>query len=135
MSYCTLQDLIDEFTEAELVQLTDEAGTGEIDTVPVDKAIARADRTINRYLAGRNELPLESDDVVDIACDIARYYLFADQVPAHVQKRFDDAIKALEKMAARKIAVVDTAGTEAAESAAAPEMESSASVFGRSGDW
>jgi phage gp36-like protein len=135
MSYCTLQDLIDEFTEAELIQLTDEAGAGVVDTVTVDKAIARADRTINRYLAGRNELPLADDEVVDLACDIARYYLYADQVPAHVQKRFDDAVKALEKMAARKIAVVDTAGTEATESAAAPEMESSVSVFGRSGDW
>jgi phage gp36-like protein len=135
MSYCTLQDLIDEFTEAELIQLTDEAGAGVVDTVTVDKAIARADRTINRYLAGRNELPLADDEVVDLACDIARYYLYADQVPAHVQKRFDDAVKALEKMEARKIAVVDTAGTEATESAAAPEMESSVSVFGRSGDW
>jgi phage gp36-like protein len=135
MSYCTLQDLIDEFTEAELVQLTDETGDGEIDTVPVDKAIARADRTINRYLAGRNELPLANDEVVDLACDIARYYLYADQAPSHIQKRYDDAVKALEKMAARKIAVVDTAGTEAAESAAVPEMSSSASVFGRSGEW
>lgn len=130
MSYCTQQDLIDEFGEAELIQLTDEAGLGVIGVEAVDKAIARADRKINRYLAGRNELPLASDDVVDLACDITRYYLYANQVTELVKERFHDAVKELEKMAARKIAVVDTAGTDAPESATV-EMMSSASVFGR----
>ncbi|MEF3074121.1 DUF1320 domain-containing protein [Methylobacter sp. Wu1] len=130
MAYCTQQDLIDEFGEAELIQLTDEEGLGVIGTAAVEKAIARADRKINRYLAGRNELPLASDDVVDLACDITRYYLYANQVTELVKERFHDAIKELEKMAARKIAVVDTAGTDAPESATV-EMISSASVFGR----
>lgn len=130
MPYCTPQDLIDEFGEAELIQLTDEAGLGVIGTEAVDKAIARADRKINRYLAGRNDLPLASDDVVDLACDITRYYLYANQVTELVKERFHDAIKELEKMAARKIAVVDTNGTEAIESATV-EMASSTSVFGR----
>jgi phage gp36-like protein len=130
VSYCTQQDLIDEFGEAELIQLTDEAGLGVIGAEAVEKAIARADRKINRYLAGRNELPLTSDDVVDLACDITRYYLYANQVTELVKERFHDAIKELEKMAARKIAVVDTAGTDAPESATV-EMMSSASVFGR----
>jgi phage gp36-like protein len=130
MSYCTLHDLIDEFTEAELIQLTDEANLGVIDATAVDKAIARADRKINRYLAGRNDLPLAGDEVVDLACDITRYYLYANQVTELVKERFNDAVKELEKMAARKIAVVDTTGTEAAENATV-EMSSSASIFGR----
>lgn len=130
MSYCTLQDLIDEFTEAELIQLTDITGADAVDVTAVNKAIARADRKINRYLAGRNDLPLAGDEVVDLACDIARYYLYADKVPDLIKDRFNDAIKELEKMAARKIAVTDTAGAEATESAVV-EMMSSTSVFGR----
>lgn len=130
MSYCTLQDLIDEFTEAELIQLTDITGADAVDVIAINKAIARADRKINRYLAGRNDLPLAGDEVVDLACDIARYYLYADKVPELIKDRFNDAIKELEKMAARKIAVTDTAGTQPADKAVVT-MQSSASVFGR----
>lgn len=134
MPYCTLQDLIDEFTEAELIQLTDEAGLGVVDTAAINKAIARADLDINRYLAGRNELPLAGNTVVDLACDITRYYLYVNQVPSHVEKRYDNAIKKLKEMAARMMAVVDTAGTAAPESATV-EMASSTSVFGRDAGW
>jgi phage gp36-like protein len=130
MPYCTLQDLIDEFTEAELIQLTDEAGLGVVDTAAINKAIARADRDINRYLAGRKALPLTGDTVVDLACDITRYYLYVNQVPSHVETRYNNAIKKLKEMAASEMSVVDTAGAEAIESAKV-EMESGASVFSR----
>jgi phage gp36-like protein len=131
MSYCTQQNLTDEFTEAELIQLTDAAGLGVINTVVVDRAIARADREINRYLSGRNDLPLAGDDVVDLACDIARYHLYVNGVPDHVKKRYDDAIKALAAMAKRELGVVDTTGTGATESGSIAEMVSSPSVFSR----
>jgi phage gp36-like protein len=131
MPYCTLQNLTDEFGEAELIQLTDKNGLGEIDLAAVDRAIARADREINRHLAVRNDLPLASDDVVDLACDIARYYLYDNSAPDHVKKRFDDAIKTLEKMAKRALAVVDTAGATASESGLIADMVSSQSAFSR----
>ncbi|MDI1278069.1 DUF1320 domain-containing protein [Methylobacter sp.] len=135
MPYCSQQNLIDEFTEAELIQLTDAEGLGVINIVVVDRAIARADREINRYLSGRTDLPLVGDDVVDLACDISRYYLYVNGAPEHVQKRYDDAIKALEKMAKKELAVVDTAGSAAAETGAVAEMASAGSVFGRDSGW
>lgn len=131
MPYCTLQNLLVEFGEAELIQLTDADNAGVVDTVAVDKALARADRKINRYLSARNRLPLDADDVVDLACDIARYYLYDNAVPELVKERFNDAIKELEKMAAGKIAVVDSAGATATESGVSIELSSSASVFAR----
>lgn len=130
MTYCTKQDLVDEFTEAELIQLTDVSGLGVVDDTAVEKAIARADRKINRYLGGSNELPVDNDSVTDLACDIARYYLYADSVPELVEKRFYDALKELEKIAARLLALSDSSGAETVGEAAL-EFSSSTSVFGR----
>lgn len=131
MPYCSLQDLIDEFGETELIQLTDEVGSGAINTATIDKAVARADRKINRYLASRADLPLANDDIVDLACDIARYYLFANGAPEIVKDRFSDAVKELEKMANRKIAVADTAGSVPEPASADITFQSAPSVFGR----
>ncbi|HEY8035214.1 MAG TPA: DUF1320 domain-containing protein [Methylobacter sp.] len=136
MPYCTQQNLIDEFTEAELIQLTDEAGLGVVDQVIVDRAIARADREINRHLSGREDLPLAADDVVDLACDIARYHLYKNSAPDHVKNRYDNAIKTLEKMAKKDLAVVDATGSAATDTGTVAEMSSSTSVFSRdSGRW
>lgn len=131
MPYCTLQDLKDEFGETELIQLTDEAGAGVVNSVTIDKAIARADRKINRYLASRADLPLSADDMVDLACDITRYYLFADGAPEIVKDRFNDAVKELEKMANRKIAVADTAGSVQEPTSEDVIFQSAPTVFGR----
>jgi len=134
MPYCTGQDLIDNFGEAELIQLTDNAGTGVINADALNKAIGRADSKIDRYLAGRSDLPLLAGSVVDLACDIARYYLHATSVPDLVKDRFNDAVKELRQMAAREIAVVDAGGNENPTSAAVV-MVTAPSIFGRTCDY
>lgn len=131
MAYCTLQNLIDEFGERELIQLTDRSHAGVVDQDVLDRALQRADRTIHRYLGGRQALPVDADDVVDLACDITRYYLFSVAPPDEVRTRFEDAVKQLEKMAKGLLAVTDTAGQPAASAGEAAQMVSGGHVFGR----
>jgi len=130
MSYCTLQDLLDEGWEAELIQLTDQDGSAAIDEVTVNKAIARADSTINRYLGGRSDLPLLASEVVDLACDITRYFLYSNQMIDIVKERYDGAIKQLSMMAKRELAIVDADGQVDTVDAVV-SVTSSTSVFGR----
>jgi phage gp36-like protein len=138
VSYCTQQDLIDRFSEAELIQLTDRAGAADaIDTAVLGRAITDADDEINGWLAGRYDLPLSStpDTLVRVACDIARYRLHTDSMPEIVAQRYKDAIKWLEKVGTGQVNLgLDDSGSEVA-SASAPEMQSDTSVFGRGADW
>lgn len=131
MPYCTLQNLIDEFGEQELIQLTDRSNAGVVDQYVLDRAMQRADRMIHRHLGGRQALPVGADDVVDLACDITRYYLYSTVAPDEVRTRFEDALKALEKMAKGQLAVADTAGQPAASAGDAATVVSGGHVFGR----
>jgi len=87
MTYATQQDLIDRFTEEELVQLTDNTASGEIDPAPVATALADADAEIEAALVGRYALPMAPvpELLTRIACDLARESLYADQ-PTDVVK-------------------------------------------------
>src|SRR5690554_27823 len=60
MSYCTLNDLIDAYSERDIIQLTDRTNKPPttIDTELVNKAIDDADGEINLYLMARYKLPL-----------------------------------------------------------------------------
>jgi phage gp36-like protein len=138
MSYCTQQNLIDRFGEEELIQLTDRTiPATAVDATVVAAAIGDADDTINGYLAGRYELPLASTPPVLVrnACDLARYFLFGNQVPETVEKRKNDVIRFLEQLAKGTITLgVDGSGNEVASSSL-PEFSSDESAFGRSADW
>ncbi len=129
MNYCTQQQLIDRFTEAELVQLTDAADVGVIDAAVVSKAIADASSLIDSYVRSRYPLPLLSvpGDLERIACDIARFYLFADSVPDAVKYRYEDAMKWLKQLAAGVlslpadvVAIVDTGLTSVSVNSTTP---------------
>lgn len=138
MSYCTQQDLVDRFSEAELIQLTDRAGAANaIDTAVLGQAISDADDEINGWLAGRYTLPLSSTPaaLVRVACDIARYRLHIDSMPEIVAQRYKDAINWLTKVGTGAVSLgLDEAGNEVV-AASSPEMQSAESVFGRGADW
>lgn len=135
MAYCSSSDLLAEFGEAELVEATDKTGIGLLDEATVAAAIARADRIINRHLAGRTALPLEADTVVDLACDIARFYCYtARPAPSDVRIRFEDAMAQLVALGKRALAPADSAGTTAPATAGGAEVRSGGHVFGRDDD-
>lgn len=101
MTYAGLQDLVERFGERELAQLTDEAGGQAIDAATVARALADADAEIDGYLGARYALPLTQVPplVLRLACDIARYRLYDDGVPATVRQRYEDAVAVLRRIA------------------------------------
>lgn len=133
--YCTQQNLIDRFGQTEIIQLTDRAipPAGTINTTVLEQAISDADAEINSYLTGYT-LPLVTvpANLVRIACDISRYYLYEDRVIEQVQTRYDAAIKYLTQVAKGVIKLgPDTDGTVAVVSSDSAQFSSSPSVFGR----
>lgn len=134
MAYATQQNLIDRFGEDELIQLTDRDNLGAINATVVSRALGDADATINGYLAARYTLPLSSpvpEMLERLACDIARYALFEDQVTEIVEKRYKDAIALLRDVSAGRaeLGISDT-GNKPASNATA-QMSSTTPVFRR----
>lgn len=105
MPYATLADLTARFGEEELIQLTDRLGAGVVDAVVAGAALAEADAEIDAYLAGRYALPLAAvpQILVRLACDIARYRLATDTPLEEVRKRYEDARRLLENLAAGRV--------------------------------
>lgn len=105
MAYATAQDLIDRYGEDELVHITDRLGSGQIDAAAVSGALADAEAIIDGYLAGRYPLPLASvpSNMVLLACTLARYQLWANRASEEIRKRYEDAIRYLERVASGSI--------------------------------
>lgn len=97
--YASLADLQTLCGDEELIQLTDRADppSGEIDEIVTAAALTAATHIIDGYVGAQYQLPLSSPVPVltDYACDIARYRLYKTAATEQVQRRFDDAIKAL----------------------------------------
>lgn len=107
MSYGTLSDMIDRFTEAEMIDLTDTTGSGLVDVSRIDRALIDADAEIEAALRGRYALPMQPvpDLVARIACDLARYALHADRPTEIVKERAEVARQLLTQIAAGKRAL------------------------------
>jgi len=132
MSYCTKQNMIDRFGELELIQLTDRDNPSVIDDTVIGQAISDADAEINGYLT-RYTLPLSHtpSNLVRIACDIARYYLYDDSVTEPVQTRYDSCIKYLNAVAKGLITLPpDTNGIGIEDATGGVMFQSYEPVFG-----
>lgn len=105
MNYCTADDLITQKRdgEAELIQLTDTDNSGAINYALVDQAIARADAEINSYLLAYLPLTVIPANLVYLACDIARYYLYGDRMAPRIEVLYTQAIAYLKLVAGGKI--------------------------------
>lgn len=100
MTYATQSDMVARFGLTELVQLTDDADTGEIGA-RLAVALSDANQVINGYASGIYALPLSPvpDLVTRWACDIARYFLHRDAVPELVAQNYKDAKAGLKDVA------------------------------------
>ena len=56
MAYSTQTDLLEQITEDELIQLTDDADAGAVDSDAVTRAIVDADAEIDGYCGSRYDL-------------------------------------------------------------------------------
>lgn len=107
MSYATQADLETRFGAAEILQLADRDGDDIADSGVVAGALAEADAEIDAHLAGRYVLPLATVPaiLVRLACDIARYRLMADNPLEEARKRYEDARRTLESLAAGRVSL------------------------------
>jgi len=105
MSYCVQGDLLEQIAESELIELTDDAGSGSIDASVVSRAIADADAEIDSYCGTRYTLPFSPVPVMirKLSVDIAIYNLYTRRstlkMPEERQKRYDNAVRFLRDVA------------------------------------
>lgn len=105
MAYAVQQDLIDRYGAQELTLLTDRAGTGQPDSSVVGIAIGDAAQTIDSFLAGRYQLPLQTvPPIVTLwCCNIARFLLWKDQASDMVTTLYKAAMTALQLVQAGRM--------------------------------
>lgn len=120
--YASLDDLKKKLNEDELIRLTDDNGLDIIDEATVNAAIEAAGVEIDSYLGERYSLPLSPVPglIPHLAKDIAVYNLYArnhEGPTEHWQKRYDNAIKLLERIATGDVSLgsgdPDTGGDDA----------------------
>lgn len=107
--YATLDDLKKQLPEDLLINLTDDGGSGIIDTTVTDAALETADVEIDGYLGSRYTLPLAPIPpiIAKQAVDIAIYNLYARRQgpPEHWQKRYENTVRFLERIADGRISL------------------------------
>lgn len=89
------------FEEADLVQLTDEAGAGVIDAARIDSVLASADALITSYIAVRHRDTASFAGhkvLADVACDYAFSLLWKSDPPKWVEDRRKLALTTLDKI-------------------------------------
>lgn len=108
MSYATEVDMLARFGADELTALADRDGNGSADSGMMERALDDASAEIDVYLAGRYALPLAHVPtvLVRIACDIARYRLWADRASDEVRRRYEDARRLLERIASGEVVLM-----------------------------
>lgn len=160
MTYATASDLLDRFSAEEIAQRIDRsiprqvtaellaaaaAGGELVDYTAAEQtavaaclsliaqALADADSTIDGYLAGRQSVPLASPPLVikRLACDLARFFIYDDQVTEAIQKRHDSAIAFFRDVSAGRVSLGADLGAAAQPAGGSVEMVSEATVFGR----
>lgn len=160
MTYAAASDLLDRFSADEIAQRTDRsiprrvtaellraaAAGGDLSAWTVAEqtaaaeslalvvqALADADSTIDGYLAGRQSVPLANPPLVikRLACDLARYFIYDDQVTEAIQKRYDAAISFFRDVAAGRVSLGADLGAAAQPTGGSVDMVSDATVWGR----
>lgn len=101
MTYATQADMLTEFDQAELIQLTDREPplTGAIVTAVLDRALDDASAEIDGYLARYSGQSINLPILRRYCCDMARYRLYRAAVPEEVRNRYRDALRFLELVA------------------------------------
>ena len=133
MDYCTIQNMLDRFSEEELIQLTDTGDVGIVDQAVLQSAIDDASAFIDGYLQSRYQLPLTEvpRSLVRVACNIVRYFLYDDAATERVQADYDGAVAYLKSVSKGEVVLgASTTGVKptVAESA---EVITQATVFNR----
>ena len=132
MPYATQADLLNQITQTELVQLTDDTGAGSVDSAKVDAALNAASATIDAYAGARYTLPLQSSEKVkQLAVDLAIYELEKRRRrlrDATLAAR-DAALSFLRALAARRAVLDQPSGAPAQQTEADVKKTDQERVF------
>jgi len=98
--YCTIDDIKEQLPERELIQLTDDARTGEVDPSVANRAIEDAVAVIDGYVAKKALVPLNPAPAIirKICVDFAICNLHArrmDEIPEAQKERCEQGHKML----------------------------------------
>lgn len=117
MAYALKADMLAEFSEIELIQLTDrdDPPLGGINDTVLNRALDGASAEIDGYLARYAGATLSLPILTRYCCDIARYRLYRDAAPEEVRLRYRDSIRFLELVAAGKVSLGAAAETAVPE--------------------
>lgn len=95
--FASIADMEARFDRRDLVELTNQDGTDSIDASRVTLALGRAQTEIVTAVAAKYDLAATAlttpalERLRDIACDLARYYLYRDTAPDGVKDRYQTA--------------------------------------------
>jgi len=109
MAYCTQSDIQKRIPETVLIELTDDAGDGEVDTDNVGRAIADADEEIDTYVSMQYSLPFDATPALirKMSVDLSICNLYARRahldVPESQKERCGADLKLLERIAEGKL--------------------------------
>lgn len=131
----TSQLLLDAAAGASLLAYTDaEVARAQTALVVINRALQDADDTINGYISARYTLPVAPVPAVlqRVACELARFYLYDDQVTDLIKDRHASNIKWLGEVSKGMVSLGADAATGAQPvSSAGAELVSGGKVWGR----
>lgn len=130
--YCSAQDMFNRFGIDEVIQRTDRNNTGLVNQFVLNTAMVDARNEIDGYLI-RYQLPLATvpPALTRIACDIARYRLYDDQIIDPVDRRYKEAIAFLKLLANGTATLgIDISGNEI-DGEMIIEFQGARPIFGR----
>lgn len=134
-SFATIADMEARNDREVLVQLTDQAGVGEIDNARLNQALDRASNQVLSYIAAKYDVAAglaetALDLLRDLTCDLALYFLYRETPPDGVKDRFKFANAELAKLQAGT-SKLDTGSHEAAARPEGVLVSAPERMFGR----
>lgn len=107
MAYATSDDLTHLLTTAELAQLSDDTGSGQLDQAVIGEAIDQASREIDGYVGVVRPVPVNPVPglISNFAAKLAIYNLFLrrSNIPEVWQKTYEGITRTLQMIAQGKI--------------------------------
>lgn len=101
-NYIVKADILEQITEADLIELTDDDSTGSVNDSFVNSAIANAEGEVDGYLATQYATPVTPvpDIVKAFTVDVAIYRLYGRRQGATeaIEKRYNNAIRFLKEV-------------------------------------
>jgi phage gp36-like protein len=94
--FATIADMEARFDRDELVHLTNQSGDDGIDAARLNQQLKRANNEVLSHIAAKYDVGAGLDQVAidrlcDIACDLARYYLYRETPADGVKDRYQMA--------------------------------------------